>query len=137
MKTFLRYRIKYNNMKKALFTLTAIIALTFTGISQERTNTATTNGDAELLISKTSRSYSYTLPTEISEERVEKSAEYYTTYFAVSYDATSREAKIVMNEKHEKGEMIMGRFLSSCGVRFMKVDDKEITLDEFIKVYLK
>ena len=42
-----------------------------------------------------------------------------------------------MNASHEKGEMIMGRFLSSCGVRYVKVDDKEITLDEFMKVYLK
>lgn len=124
-------------MKKALFTLTAILALTFTGISQERTNTAATKGDAELLLSKTSRTYSYTLPNEITEEKVLKSANYYTSYFTVAYDAASREAEIVMNEKHEKGEMIMGRFLSSCGVRYLKVDDKEITLDEFMKVYLK
>ena len=124
-------------MKKALFTLTAILALTFTGFSQERTNTAATKGNAELLLSKTSRTYSYTLPSEISEEKVMKSANYYTNYFTVDYNASSHEAEITMNEKHEKGELIMGRFLSSCGVRFLKVDDQQITLDEFMKVYLK
>lgn len=124
-------------MKKALLTLTAIAALTFTGISQERTNTATSEGNTELLESKTSRSYTYTLPHEITEKRVKTSADYYTKYFTVAYDTETREAIITMNASHEKGEMIMGRFLSSCGVRYVKVDDKEITLDEFMKVYLK
>ena len=124
-------------MKKAFFTLTAIVALTFTGISQERTNTAVTKGNTELLESKTSKSYSYILPDEISKEKVEKSASYYTKTFTVAYNEKTREAIIVMNEDQMKGEMIMGRFLSSCGVRFLKVDDQEITLDEFMKVYLK
>jgi len=124
-------------MKKAFFTLTAIVALTFTGISQERTNTAVTKGNTELLESKTSKSYSYILPDEISKEKVEKSASYYTKTFIVTYNEKTREAIIVMNEDQMKGEMIMGRFLSSCGVRFLKVDDQEITLDEFMKVYLK
>ena len=124
-------------MKKAFFTLTAIVALTFTGISQERTNTAATKGNTELLESKTSKSYSYILPYEITEEKVAKSSSYYTKTFTVTYHAKTREAIIVMNSEQEKGEMIMGRFLSSCGVRYMKVDDKEITLDEFMKVYLK
>ena len=87
--------------------------------------------------SKTSKSYSYILPYEIAEEKVAKSASYYTKNFTVTYHAKTREAVIVMNENQEKGEMIMGRFLSSCGVRFLKVDDQEITLDEFMKVYLK
>lgn len=124
-------------MKNIFFTIAAVALIAFTGVSQEKINTAQTEGNTELLKSKKSREYSFVMPHEISTERVEKSAKYYTSYFSVNYNPETREASIQMNEERTKGEMVMGRFLSSCGVRFLKVDDKNITLDEFMNSYLR
>lgn len=124
-------------MKKLFFTLIAVLTLTATSFSQDATKTAMTEGKAELAKSKVSGEYSYTLPSDVTAEQVKKVSKYYTSYFTIAFDASTQEAVVTMNSEAEKGEMVMGRFLSSCGVSELKVDDSTITLDEFMKTYLK
>ncbi|MBL1280653.1 MAG: hypothetical protein COA33_010285 [Fluviicola sp.] len=124
-------------MKKLLFTLIAVLTLTVTGFSQDVEKIAITEGKAELAKSKVSGEYTYTLPTHVTEEYVKKVSKYYVSYFTIAFDASTQEAVVTMNSEAEKGEMVMGRFLSSCGVRELKVDESTITLDEFMRTYLK
>lgn len=124
-------------MKKAIFLSLLLISFSFVGFSQEKSNTAQTEGKVELIKSKDSREYTYVLPSTVTKERVEKSSGYYTSYFTVKFDDSTKEAVINMVSENKKGEMIMGRFLGSCGVQFLVIDDEEISLSDFMNTYLK
>ena len=124
-------------MKKLFFTLIAVLSISLVGFSQEITKVALTEGHSALLKSKVSGEYVYTLPSSTTKEHVEKVSKYYASYFTIDFDASTKVAKVKMNLESEKGEMIMGRFLSSCGVRNVTIDDKEIKLDTFMREYLK
>ena len=124
-------------MKKAIFLSLLLISFSFVGFSQEKSNTAQTEGKVELIKSKDSREYNYVLPSTVTKERVEKSSGYYTSYFTVKYNDSTKEAVINMVSENKKGEMIMGRFLGSCGVQFLVIDDEEISLSDFMNTYLK
>jgi len=124
-------------MKKLLFTLIAVLSLSLVGFSQESVKTALTEGHSELVKSKVSGEYTYTLPSTVTSDHVEKVSKYYASYFSIDFDASTKVAKVKMNSEGSKGEMVMGRFLSSCGVRNVTVDDKDITLDTFMSEYLK
>ena len=111
--------------------------MTATSFSQDAAKIAVTEGKAELAKSKVSGQYSYTLPSDVSAEQVKKVSKYYASYFTIAFDSSTQEAVVTMNSDAEKGEMVMGRFLSSCGVKELKVDDTTLTLDEFMRTYLK
>ncbi|MGY8927209.1 MAG: hypothetical protein ACKVJC_07935 [Flavobacteriales bacterium] len=124
-------------MKKASFLFLLLIAFSFTGFSQEKSNTAQTEGKVELIKSKDSKEYTYILPSTVTKERVEKVSGYYTSYFTVKYNDATKEAVINMTGENKRGEMVMGRFLSSCGVQFVTIDEEQITLSDFMNTYLK
>ena len=124
-------------MKKIIFTLIAVLSISLVGLSQEASKMALTEGHTALVKSQETREYIYTLPSDVTSEHVEKVSKYYLTYFTIDFDESTKVAKVKMNAQSEKGEMVMGRFLSSCGVRNITVDDKEMTLDTFMREYLK
>ena len=124
-------------MKKILFTLIAILTLTATTFAQETKTIATAETKSELAKSKVSGEYSYVLPSNVTAEQVKKSSDYYTSYFTVGFDASSHTATLKMNNDERISRMVMGRFLSSCGVHNLKVGDDTITLDKFMEIYLK
>ena len=124
-------------MKKASFLFLLLIAFSFAGFSQEKSNTAQTEGKVELIKSKDSKEYTYILPSTVTKERVEKVSGYYTSYFTVKYNDATKEAVINMTGENKRGEMVMGRFLSSCGVQFVMIDEEQITLSDFMNTYLK
>ncbi len=124
-------------MKKIFFTLIAVLTLTLTGFSQDVQKVASTEGKAALQKSKVTRVYTYTLPSDITQDHIDKVSKYYASYFSIAFDASNQQAVVTMKEDQEKGELIMGRFLSSCKVQEVKVDDTLLSLDQFMKEYLK
>jgi len=124
-------------MKKILFTLIAILTLTATTFAQEVNSIATAETKSELAKSKISGEYTYVLPSNVTAEQVKKNSGYYTSYFTVGFDASSHKATLKMNNDEPISRMVMGRFLSSCGVRNLKVGENTITLDKFMETYLK
>ena len=124
-------------MSKLFFTFISILTLTFTTFAQEVETIAIAESKSELAESKVSGEYTYILPTNITAEQVKKNAGYYTSYFTVGYDENSQKATIKLMNDEKISRMVMGRFLSSCGVRNLKVGEETITLDKFMETYLK
>ncbi len=127
----------YNQMKKLFFTLIAILTLTATTFAQEAKTIAIAESKSELAASKVSGEYTYVLPSTVTAEQVKKNAGYYISYFTVGYDESSHKATVKLVNDERISRMVMGRFLSACGIRKLKVDEETITLDKFMETYLK
>ena len=124
-------------MKKLISTLIAVLAIVSFGFSQEASNTATSEGRAALTESKVSGEYTFILAADQTKEKVERSANYYTSYFTVNYDEKANSAKITMVDDEPRSKFIIARFLSATGAQYVKVDDAVIPMDEFIKSYMQ
>lgn len=124
-------------MKRLIYTLFAVMLVSFAANAQEPAELAVSKGGDALAKSKISGEYVFTLPASVSKEDVEKSAKYYTHYFTVNFDAGSHDAKVVLTNNEIKSRYVIARFLSSCGVRFITVDGKNVSLDEFSNTYFK
>ena len=124
-------------MKKLILTLViAVSAVSFT-FAQEATEIANSNGVEALKTSKSSGSYVFTLPSNVTKDEVAKSSKYYTHYFTVSFDAGTHVATLSMVDNTEKNRYVITRFLSSCGVRYVSISGENVPLDTFITDYLK
>ena len=125
-------------MKNLLYTLVLLVGFASVSMAQDRRSEITiSEGNTELLASKTSGEYSFTLPEGLSSEEVKKKSSYYTGMMSVSYEASSQEAVVTMVENTVQARYTMARFLTACGTKGIRVDDSVITIDEFIETYLK
>lgn len=124
-------------MKNIIYTLIVLVAFATTSFAQEKSEIANTEGKTELLKSKESGEYIFVLPARLSKDQVAKNASYYTNMFSVAYDENSYEAKVTILDNAPKSRFVIARFLSACGIRFVKVNDDFIDITEFINQYLK
>ena len=124
-------------MKKIFFTLIVLVGFATVGFSQEQGTVAVSEGKTELATSKVSGEYTITLPSTVTEEMVKKNAGYYPSYFTVGFDNASKNATITLVNNEVQGRYVIARFLASCGVREVKVDDETLVLDQFIDKHLK
>lgn len=124
-------------MKNIIYTLIVLVAFATTSLAQEKSEIANTEGKTELLKSKESGEYIFVLPARLSKDQVAKNASYYTNMFSVAYDENSYEAKVTILDNAPKSRFVIARFLSACGIRFVKVNDDFIDITEFINQYLK
>ena len=124
-------------MKKIAFTLLLVLGFAGTTIAQKNEGIALTQGKKELMVSKASGEFEFVLPNTVTQERVEKAAGYYTRYFTVGFDNSSKTASVKMVENTEQNRYVLMRFLSACDVRKVKVDDTELELYNFTEEYLK
>lgn len=124
-------------MKK--FFLIALTLVGFIGVSnaQEAREIAGSKGKSELTNSKSNGVYTFTMPSGVTKEDVEKNAKYYTHYFTISYDESSKTATVNMVNNQAKNRLVIARFLTACGLRYVNVDNSMISIDEFIKTYLE
>ena len=124
-------------MKKLLIALFVLFGATTMTFAQEANEIATTKGAKVLASSKTSGQYTFTMPSNITQADIDKNAKYYTHYFTVTFDESSRTAGIEMVENTEKNRYVIARFLTACGVRYLTVDDANLELHDFIEKHLK
>ena len=124
-------------MKKLIFTLFVLFGITAVSFAQEANEIAVSKGAKELASSKANGVYSFTMPSNITQEDIDKNSKYYTHYFTVEFNASSHTAKVNMIENTDKNRYVIARFLTACGVRFITVDNKNIDLTSFIDTYLK
>lgn len=123
-------------MKTLVLSFLAILSLSTMTYAQDVTNTAIAQSKTELLASKESGKYTFVLPEILSAEDAEKNAKYYIHYFSVDYNDMLHEAKIEMISNDSKSRNVIIRYLTACGVRFMKVGDETMTLDKFFSQYI-
>lgn len=124
-------------MKKLFFTLIALVGFATIGFSQEQETIANSQGKTELVNSKVSGLYNFTMPSNVTDEMVAKNSTYYTEYFTVAFDNKSKNAKITMVDNSEQSRYVIPRFLSSCGVRTIDVDGDNLDIQTFSETYLK
>ena len=124
-------------MKKLFFTLVALVGFSAIGFSQEQAIVANSLGKTELVNSKASGEYNFIMPANVTDETVAKSSTYYTEYFTVAYDNTSKNVKITMLDDVPQSRIIIPRFLVSCGVEKIEVDGENLDIYTFSETYLK
>lgn len=81
--------------------------------------------------------FSFILPEGTSAEEVKRNSAYYTSFFTVNYDASSRKSTLTMVENSSEGRHVIVRFLISNKVRTVKLGTSEYTVSEFYEKYLK
>ncbi|MCR9172682.1 MAG: hypothetical protein NXI10_09335 [bacterium] len=124
-------------MKKLISTLAFVLGVVALSFAQDVKNTAMSQGSEALLKSKETGTYLYTLPAGTTSEQVTKAASYYTNYFTVNFDETSREAKVEIIGDKAPSTQVMLRFLSGCGVMYVNVDGEDHQLNMFYADYVK
>jgi hypothetical protein len=124
-------------MKKIIYTLFVLVGFISMGFTQEKSEIANTEGKTELLKSRESGEYVFVLPARLTKDQVAKNASYYTNMFSVAFDENSYEAKVTILDNAPKSRFVIARFLSACGIRFVKVNDDFVDITEFINQYLK
>lgn len=119
---------------KKLIILFAITLFASVGFAQ----TATVEGTAATLKKNLSENYvQFTMPSEVTSEVVEKSAQYYTDYFTVDFKAESKTARINILDQEDQARRVITRFLLSTGVRTVSFEGKDYTIMEFYSNFLE
>jgi hypothetical protein len=122
-------------MKNLVYTFFVIIGFSMMSFAQESDEIAVSQGKQELVNSKMDGVYEFTFASQTAEE-IKKSASYYTNYFTVVYDESSKVATITMIENDPKGRAVIMRFLSASGARYIDVDGTMISTSEFMVEHL-
>lgn len=121
---------------KNLMTLFAVILFAFGGFSQ----TAKVEGtQAELKSQLAKNRVEFILPTNVTAEKVSKSAAYYTDYFSVNFDAKTHKASLefVKAGNMDMSHRVVTRFLLSCGIRNVNFDGKDYTIMQFYSNFMR
>ena len=124
-------------MKKLVSSLFIVAGLFTFGFAQEANEIAISNGEMGLVASKISGEYEFTMPSNLTKEKFDASAKYYTTAFSAAYDEGSHKMSLKMIENEQKNRYVIARLLTACQVKYIRVDDTSIKLYEFIEKYLK
>ncbi len=124
-------------MKNIFFALVSILTLSLTSYAQEHSGVVVASSITELAASKENGKYVFQFPEGISSESVEQTTKYYTHYFAVQYDGSSRKVILTMVNNDEKSRSVIGRFFVANSIDNVNVEGTLMTVGEFFENYLK
>lgn len=113
-----------------------VLGVSLSSFAQDASKIALSEGTTSLKSSMESNEFHFTLPNKMTKAEVEKSASYYTSDITVVFDETKNAVTITVVGTQKKSKYIIARFLTACGASFIKVDDKNLEMSEFIKAYL-
>ncbi len=120
---------------KNLMTLVALLLFTVGSFAQ----TAVVKGNqAELKKSLSDGVVEFVMPEKTTDAEVKKAAQYYTEYFAVTFNQDTKVATIKLNDSEDQlARKIIQRFLLSTGVRTIKFDGNDYSIAQFYNEALK
>lgn len=121
-------------MKKSLIIICAFVLGVNYTFSQE---IAKVKNASELTSTKEKGSCVITLPAKMTKESVESNAKYYTHYFTVQFDETSKNATFTMVENDERSRSVIVRFLAACNVDQIDIAGTMVKRDDLYVKYLK
>jgi len=81
--------------------------------------------------------YEFQLPASATKASVAQAASYYTQYFTVTFDESSKKAKLTMVQDDTPGRQVIVRFLVSNNVREITMDGKDYEVQTFFENYIK
>lgn len=128
---------KTNNMKTLFYSLLMIFSLGSAAFAQESNGIAIAPSKTEIAKGKESGNFKFIMPEGVTAEDVAQSAKYYTHYFTVDYDNSSRAAKIKMVTNDDKSRSVIVRFLVSNNVQTVDVEGTMVSVYDFFEKYLK
>jgi len=102
-------------------------------------NGIVTYSDAETAAnSKTTGVFNFSFDSSFSIEDINKTANYYTSYFTVKPVKTDKtiEVKINLVDDNPMARRVITRFFVSLNIKTISVNGKDIQIDEFIKTYV-
>jgi hypothetical protein len=124
-------------MKAFFLTMIVCAGLVFHAISQEKSTLAVGPSPSEITAGKSSGKFTFIMPEGTVAEDLAHSTKYYTNYFTVDFNASTREAKITMVNNDEKSRSIIARFLISNGVQELNIGGVLVPVTELFERYLK
>jgi hypothetical protein len=124
-------------MKTFFYTLILVFGLGSLTYAQENNGIAVGPTKSEFAKGKENGTFKFFLPEGVVKEDVVHSAKYYTHYFTVDYDASTRAAKINMVTNDEKSRNVIVRFLISNNVQFVNVEGTMVPTTDIFEKFLK
>lgn len=121
---------------KKLFALLLVVTCSFLSFGQENQAVAEGN-ETNFKESITKGVITFILPEGTLAEDVKKNSAYYTNFFTVAYDATTRKATLTMVNNTSESRHVIVRFLISNKVRTVKLGNSSYTVSEFYEKHLK
>lgn len=123
-------------MKKILLIAVLVLGGIATGFSQEASEIAKSQTGKEFVEAKRTGIFEFIMPSNVTEEQVEKSAKYYGKFFKVRFDNTSKKVEFNMVDNTVQSRNVMIRFFISTGVRHINVGEETMTIESFRSNYL-
>lgn len=124
-------------MRKLILSLLVLFSLTSSSFAQEAELIVDSKGKSALIKSKSSGEFEFKFETERTKASIDKAASFYTQHFTVDYNEETGVVKIDMVENTQGSRAIISRFLSYNQVKFVKVDNENLSMTDFIELYLK
>lgn len=119
---------------KKLITLFTVLVFATAVFSQ----TANVKGDKALLEKKLAdKTIEFVMPQTTTNEEVSKSAQYYTEYFTVDFNAETKVATIKLIDGDDMARRVITRFLLSTGVRTIHFAGDDYTIMSFYSTFLE
>ena len=98
--------------------------------AQSSPKTTSVVNESTFVANKTKGVFNFQMPEGTSAEKITKTANYYTAYFTVKYDAKTRMANITMIQDNMRGVVV--RFLISNEINTISYDGKEYEVEKFV-----
>jgi 2-phospho-L-lactate guanylyltransferase (CobY/MobA/RfbA family) len=117
--------------------LVFFILITTSSFSQEKFLEAKVVNPSEFLKSKNSGVFEFLFPQKAEKTTVLKNAVFYSTYFKVDFNETSKIAKITMLNNDAQSRQIINRFLISNKISQIEMNGNLLKIDEFYQKHLK
>ena len=121
-------------LKNILSILVVCFSFAFSGIAQEKYATSQSRDD--LRKANQTGTYTFVIPEKITAEDVALSAEFYTVYFTVDFDASKHRVVLKLNGLEEKNRQVIARFFISLGIRQIMVDNELYEVQDFYSKFL-
>jgi hypothetical protein len=124
-------------MKNIFLALASILTISLSTFAQDHSGIAVSPTKSELASSKENGKYVFQFPEGITAESVEQTTKYYTHYFTVQFDGSSRKAILTMVNNDEKSRSVIVRFLVANGIEKLNVDGNLVNVGDYFEGYLK
>jgi hypothetical protein len=121
---------------KTIGVFLVLFVAVFTGYSQTDDKLRATS-KSDLKSGKISGEFVFNMPSGVSKNEINESAEYYTMYFLVEYIEKLHQVKIKMKTNDEKSRHVILRFFVSLNIRQIELEGEMLELELFYQNWLR
>lgn len=123
-------------MKKLLLLVVLVLGGITTSFSQEASEIAKAQSKKEFVQAKKVGIFEFVLPSNVTQDQVDRSAKFYEKYFKVKFDNTSKKIAFNMVNNDVASRNVLIRFFVSTGIRHITMDGETMNVEAFRSNYL-